>query len=185
VKDLLIRGAEINGADTRGRTPLVAAAYAGQLDVARYLVQTGADVNLVDGDGLSAYLVTTSELGAEVGDDLLVVMLNGGARVSATDPDGRTGVIRAAGRGYDQIVRRLLSAGAPVDAVDDRGRSALHAAILDGDCSAAFTSTVEVLVRGGADVDLPTADGTRPLALARDRGCADIADVLRGADARP
>ena len=45
---LIEAGAELNGADQAGQTPLILAAKRGNLDCVRKLIEAGADVNLCD-----------------------------------------------------------------------------------------------------------------------------------------
>lgn len=183
VERLLIKGAPVNGPDARGQTPVIAAAYANKVEVARYLIQYGADVNLKDSSGQSAYLIAASEAGPDGG--LLVVMLNGGARVGASDSAGDTSLIRAARRGYADLVRRLLTNGEQVNQLNNAGRTALEETLIAATCTAAYLDTVELLVRGGTDVNLHVREnGKRPLDLAREKGCNDIAAVLTAAGAK-
>lgn len=66
-----------------------------------------ADVDAKDSTEQSAYLIATSE----VGDDttLLDVTLAAGADVNATDSYNGTGLIRAADRGYVEVVSGVCS----------------------------------------------------------------------------
>ena len=64
----------------------------------------------------------------------------------ATDEERR--LIEAAGRGDVEAVRRLLRAGADVNAQDDEGWTALIAAAQKG-----LAPVVELLLEEGADVD--------------------------------
>ena len=45
VNILLIRGADINKGDATGYTPLMSAAYVGDLPMILYLIKNGADIN--------------------------------------------------------------------------------------------------------------------------------------------
>ena len=183
VERLLIKGAPVNGPDTRGQTPVIAAAYANKVEVARYLIQYGADVNLKDKSGQSAYLISASEAGPDGG--LLVVMLNGGARVGASDSAGDTSLARAARRGYAGLVQRLLTSGEQVSHLNNAGRTALHETLIAAPCTAAYLDTVELLIRAGADVNLPLpGNGKRPLDLAREKGCTGITAILTAAGAK-
>ncbi len=53
-----------------------------------------------------------------------------------------------------------------------------------GDGGPPHVATVRALVRGGVDVDLPDADGVRPLAHAERSGQRAVAAILRAAGAR-
>ena len=87
-------GGKVSAVEADGRTPLCAAKRAWRLDVVRYLTQWGADVNLKDGRGLSAFLLAASEAGPD--DSLLVVMLNSGAKLQSADAEGNTSLHLAA-----------------------------------------------------------------------------------------
>ena len=182
VESLLRRGASVRATDAQGRTPLVAAAYGNQVDVARVLLAAGGDPDEKDATVQSAYLIATSE----VGDDpaLLDVLLDGGATADSRDSFNGTGLIRAAERGYPRIVERLLETEIQVDHVNRLGWTALHEAIVLGDGGPAHVEVVELLVDAGADVNLP-GNGQLPLAQATARGYEDIAAALRDAGASP
>jgi ankyrin repeat protein len=178
-----LRGASVRARDDRRRTALVAAAYGNHLDVARFLISAGADVNAKDATVQSAYLIST----AEVGDDprLLSLTIANGARINDKDSFNGTGLIRAADRGYPRIVRRLLREDIDIDHVNRLGWTALHEAIILGDGSRRYERVVLLLVDAGADVDLRSqTDGITPLQHARSRGYEGMADILRAAGAR-
>ena len=182
VRSLLQRGASIEARDASGATALVAAAYANHVEVARALVDAGADVDVRDPTEQSAYLIATSE----VGDDttLLELTLDAGADVNAKDSYNGTGLIRAADRGYVQIVRRLLETEVEIDHVNRLGWTALLEAIILGGGDEKHTQTVRVLVEGGVDVNLADGDGVTPLAHARALDYTEIASILEMAGAR-
>ena len=162
---------------------LLAAAYRNDVNAARKLVADGADVNAKDGSEQSAYLIATSE----IGDDprLLELTLAAGADVDAKDSYNGTGLIRAAERGYERIVRRLLRTDIDLDHVNRLGWTALLEAIILGEGGRAHTATVRLLVDAGADVNLPDQDGTTPLDHARQRDVKAIERILRQAGAKP
>ena len=182
VQQLLDRGASVRARDRDGRTALTAASFGNHVEVARALIEAGADVNAKDDTVQSPYLIATSE----VGDDprLLELTLDHGAKVDDKDSYNGTGLIRAAERGFPRIVRRLLEAGIDRDHVNRLGWTALHEAIVLGEGGREHVATVRALIEGGVDVNIPDGDGVRPLALAEQRGHEEIADLLRGADAR-
>ena len=154
------------------------AAWANDVEQARRLIASGANVNAKDQTEQSAYLVTTSEGYLE----LLELTLVSGGDVGSLDSYNGTGLIRAADRGHAAICGRLVQAGVSVDHINRLGWTALHEAIILGDGSDRYVDTVRVLVAAGADLTLPSQnDQVRPLAHAEDRGHDRIVDLLRAA----
>ena len=180
VERLLEQDASVDARDEIGRTALTAAAYSNRLNVARLLVEAGADVNAKDETQQSAYLIATSE----VGDDprLLELTLRNGA--NSLDSYNGTGLIRAAERGHVRVVERLLQTGIEVNHVNDLGWTALLEAIILGDGGRSHTEVVRLLLRAGADVNLADGEGVTPLEHARQRGYEKIVRILQSAGAR-
>lgn len=182
VKRLLDDGANVDAKDGMGRTALVAASYENHLDVAETLIDAGADVNMKDDSVQSAYLIST----AEVGDDprLLRLTLENGANVGSLDSYKGTGLIRAADRGYIEIVKELLKTDIDVDHVNNLGWTALLEAIILGGGDAEHIEVVRILLDAGVDVNIADADGTTPLQHARSRGYNEMVEILEDAGAR-
>ena len=158
---------------------LLEAARTNQVDEARSLIERGADVNAKDGTEQSAYLYATSEVGPDPA--LLELMLANGADVDAKDSYNGTGLIRAAHRGYAEIVRRLIEAEIDLDHVNRLGWTALLEAIILGDGGAAHVETVRVLVDGGVDVEIADREGVTPLEHAQRAGYDEIVAILDAA----
>ena len=155
---------------------LLEAARVNRVAEARELIEQGADVNVKDETEQSAYLYATSEVGPDPA--LLELMLASGADIQAKDSYNGTGLIRAAHRGYPEIVARLLDAGVEVDHVNRLGWTALLEAIVLGDGGPKHVETVRLLVDGGADVNLADREGVTPLAHAEEAGFDEIAAIL-------
>ena len=154
------------------------AAYGNHLDVAADLVAAGADVNHKDRTTQSAYLIST----AEVGDDprLLELALAHGADVDAKDSFNGTALIRAADRGYLQIVDRVIRAGVSLDHVNSLGWTALLEAVILGHGDEAHQKVVTRLVQAGVDQGVRDRDGRTALDHARQRGYTEIVRLLSG-----
>ncbi len=182
VRSLLERGASVDATDETGATALVAAAYGNHVELAEALIDAGADVNVQDDSQQSAFLIATSEVGPDPA--LLELTLGAGADVDAKDSFNGTGLIRAADRGYVEIVKRLLETDIDADHVNRLGWTALLEAIILGDGDAEHTEVVRVLVDGGVDVNLADGEGVTPLAHAERNGYDEIAAILRAAGAR-
>jgi uncharacterized protein len=160
---------------------LLEAVGASRLAEARELIEQGADVNVKDGTEQSAYLLATSEVGPDPA--LLELMLANGADVQARDSYDGTGLIRAAHRGYPEIVARLIKAGVKLDHVNRLGWTALLEAIILGDEGPDHIETVRLIVDAGAGVNIADNAGVTPLAHAEQRGFDEIAAILVNAGA--
>jgi ankyrin repeat protein len=180
VQKLLAVGSSVRYTDDRGRTALIAAAYANQVDVAKILIKGGADVNVQDASQQSAYLISTSEGFV----DLLSLTLANGADVKSLDSFNGTGLIRAAHRGHSDIVRLLLRTNIDVNHVNRLGWTALLESILLGDGSARYIDVVTQLVAAKADVNLADGAGVTPLQHARRLGQTEIATILERSNGR-
>jgi ankyrin repeat protein len=83
----------------------------------------------------------------------------------------------AAEAGDAEKIRLLLNAGASVDAVSDKGDTALHAA-----CKHAPAKAIQLLLEAGADATTQANDGTTPKDLTWERaqrGGDDFREILR------
>jgi hypothetical protein len=116
--------------DTRNKTgvPIInAAARNGNLEVARFLIAAGAQVNLTADDrGTSALLDGVMGNYSELVEELT----NAGTDVNIKSKDGQTALIIAVGSGNEKIVEILLKAGADPDISDSLGASARKYATL-------------------------------------------------------
>src|SRR5437773_1280045 len=57
LEQVLARGADVNASDRSGMTALMRAAYHGQLQMVRALIEHGANLNAMDRDGLTALML--------------------------------------------------------------------------------------------------------------------------------
>ena len=178
VKRALKQGAPVDGRDARGRTALHVATHAGQGDVIRALVGLGADINALESDRYDAVTI------ASVADDVqtLALLLSLGARADqVTSRYDGTALIAAAHLGHDEVVRRLIAAGAPLDHVNNLHWTAAIEAVVLGDGGARHQRSLAALIRAGANMQLTDREGRTPLALARARGYQEMVRMLEAA----
>jgi uncharacterized protein len=135
-----------------GFTALHLAAYFGKEEAAQVLLAAGADA-------------------AAVASNASGVRPLHSACATGREPD-------AAGR--LAVARRLLEAGAPVDATQRGGFTALHSRALHGD-----VAFVRLLLAHGADPARAADDGRTPLAMAQGAGHAEVASVLASRASKP
>ena len=182
IKRLVAVSVDLNARDGHGRTPLMVAAHRKQIDAARPLIDAKADLNLLDAQ---AYDVITI---AAVIDDVEMVKLaiaSGGNARAITSPYKGTALIAAAHLGHAEVVAALIAGKAPLDHVNNLGWTALIESIVLGNGGPRHVATLEALVKAGADVNLADRQGVRPLALAKSRGYARMAEILEQAGAKP
>lgn len=181
LRRLLDAGTPVDARDERGRTALLVATHADQIDAARLLIERGADVNAKDDIQDSPFLYA----GAQGRLQILRLTLAAGADLKSTNRYGGTALIPAAHHGHVETVRELLKTPIDVDHVNRLGWTALLEAIILGDGGRAHTQIVQLLVDRGARVQLADAQGVTPLAHAQQRGQQGIVQILRRAGARP
>lgn len=167
--------------DARRRTPLHVAVYQKQHDAARALLRLGADPNRLDIDRYD--IITIAAVANDV--PMLRIALEGGGNPRAVTSryDG-TALIAAAHLGHAEVVRMLITAGAPLDHVNNLQWTALIESIVLGDGGANHTETLRALVEAGANVNFSDSRGLTPLALARSRSYRDMVAILEKAGAR-
>lgn len=166
--------------DSNGATALLIATHADALATATALIAAGADVNAKDNIADTPYLYA----GAEGRTEILKLLLAHGANLTDINRYGGTALIPAAEKGHPDNVRLLLEAGVDPDHVNSLGWTALLEAIVLTDGGPLHQQIVQLLIDGGADVNLADGNGMSPLALARQRGFAEIAALLDAAGAR-
>ena len=160
-----------------GPTTIAAAAKAGDREAVRTLLKEGADVNLAEGDGLTALHYAALQGDVELAKMLVVAGANIAAR---TRLGGYTALHLAAENGSAQLVRVLLSAHADVNAATNVGTTPLMLA-----AGAGATEVINALFEAGADGNAKEAErGHTALMFAAQNNQVPAVKLLleRGAD---
>ncbi len=181
LKALIAAGADLEARDGHGRTALHVATHARQREAIRLLAQAGAKLDVLEDDRYDAITI------AAVADDpatlSLLLSLGASPRQTTSRYDG-TALIAAAHLGHDEVVRRLIAAGAPLDHVNNLHWTALIESIVLGDGGPRHQRTLAALVDAGANLRLADRQGNTPLQLARARGYAAMVAKLKAAGAK-
>jgi ankyrin repeat protein len=119
---LLAAGADPDGADETGVTPLMYAAGVGSLHTMQALIEAGADVNAAAADG------TTALMWAAADASKVRLLLEHGAAINAVAKDGTTPLVAAAQRGAADVMRLLFDRHADPLASGDQGAVLYQAA---------------------------------------------------------
>lgn len=144
-----------------GNTPLMFAATENNPEAVRTLLKAGAEVDRLDIGGLSA-LHKAAQKGSA---DATKALLEGGADASLQTPE-RVGSVYplqwAASAESMSAMEVLLAHGAPVNAQDGRGFSALHVAAAKGS-----KACISLLLEKGADAAIKNKEGLTPHGVAQ------------------
>jgi len=155
-------------------TPLGTASREGHSEVARVLLEHGANTEIRDMYDLSPLERASSTSRYE---ETVRVLLEHGADVRALDEQRATPLHVASSGGQPESVRMLLQHGADVNAKRDDNRTPLHSAKSD--------VVARVLLEYGADPNARDSNSRTPLHHVIERNSAEAARVLleNGADA--
>ena len=113
---------DVNRKDAVRRTSLHIAAEKGNIDVAMFLIEMGADVNVTDANGNTPLIFIINKTV-----DLKIIkrLLEKGAAVNTQNHTGETALMYAAWRGHANIVRLLLENRADATLKNRQGDTAL------------------------------------------------------------
>lgn len=117
VQALITKKVEINQFDETGNTPLhLAAAHNSDIDLVKLLIQNGANVNAHKPNKPHWTPLYAGLSSRASNNDLILALLNAGARADLPHSDGYTPLYIAAEMGYsDQIIQALIKSGADVN----------------------------------------------------------------------
>ena len=209
VKEILAKIRQLNSRDFYDRTPLIQALLAKQEAIFNLLVEQGADINLVDKEGMSAIVLAVFlgadgpvkrliEKGAELDSNANVLgltplhaaaragwaksaelLLAKGARLDVRDAQGRTPLLLAAFYGRADLAGMLIAKGASIGDRDELGSTALHLAALNG-----HKEIVDLLISKGASLNDRNLRNGTPLSIAVREGHEEIVKALITAGAQ-
>jgi ankyrin repeat protein len=167
----------INAPGSESETPLQVAATKGQLVVAKYLLDHGADVNRKAQNGGADPGGTPLYLAAGHGHKAMVeLLLARGADVNGAS--GFSPLNQAVSKGFTGVVDVLLANKADVNAWGSNNGKVLHTAVLKGN-----TDFIQALIAHGADVNVTDSSSNTPLHLAANQNKLDAAKILLAAKA--
>lgn len=143
VQLLLDKGAEVNVQNSDGGSPLHAVARTDNFNVARLLIEHGADLHSPGRHGTP--LQSNIILWPFPHEEMAIFLVENGAKPREYC-FGNNDLHLAALRGYANLVQAMITNGADINAVNDYGHTALFYAARHG-----YRRAADVLVAGGAD----------------------------------
>jgi ankyrin repeat protein len=169
VKVLCQHGADVNTRGADALTPLMAVcSTSGHHGVAKFLIEAGTDVNVVNSSGNSAVMLAVDDNHGA----LVQLLLAHGADASITNNVGHRAMFKAARHGRVHIMESLAHSGVSVTADGGTGGTLLLAAV-----DAGHTAAAEWLIQYGADVNYSNKRGGTALHQAVKAECGDPAMV--------
>jgi uncharacterized protein len=123
LRELIARQTDLIAAfSADGYTPLHLAAFFGQAETARVLIQAGASVNAVSRNEM--HVTPLHSAAAARRDEVARMLIDAGANVNAKEQGGFTPLHAAAQNGDVDLIDLLLDHGARLDARTDDGKTA-------------------------------------------------------------
>ncbi|KAH7307940.1 ankyrin repeat-containing domain protein [Rhexocercosporidium sp. MPI-PUGE-AT-0058] len=155
----------------------------GNLEICRFLVEHGCDVNAADENGITPLIATALWNGVELAE----LLLKNGANTNSRTVRGRSPLSMAAAESDPAMVKLLLDHGADPTTVENRGWNALHLCAQNEDENTLEVVRLILEAKGDFSVDVNTQEerGATPLYLAVQSKLADVVEVLLRAGANP
>ena len=181
VSRLVMEDVDINAQDSIGRTAVMIATYNEDVETVKVLLDAGADVNIQDDMKNSPFLYA----GAEGYLEILRLTIDAGANPAITNRYGGTALIPASEHGYVEVVEELLTR-TPIDVnhINNLNWTALMEAVILNNGNKKQQETIRLLIKHGADVNIPDKNNITPLQHARIKGFNEIAELLIEAGAK-
>ncbi|XP_048583461.1 protein S-acyltransferase 24 isoform X2 [Nematostella vectensis] len=145
--------------DEKGHTPLHWAALGGHIEILKFFINCGSDVNKPSKADYGPYPIHWACVGGHI--MAVDLLLQNGANIDSTDNKGCTPLIISAQYGRAMMAGYLIGKGAKPVICDCEGDSPLHWAAFKG-----HSETVQLLLYSGFDPKQKDKFGQTPLHLA-------------------
>jgi ankyrin repeat protein len=165
---------DIDVLDERGSTGLMLAAASGNLDMVKWFIAHGADLNFVSDAGFTVPFSAAFGRGGGGGHpEVLDAVLGASSGADNFAHTLQTVLALAIGHGAKEVVPVVLRHGADPNLGRAGGPPPLHLAAAKG-----RTEIALALIKAGADTSAKNEAGATAADVARQRGFADLAETL-------
>ncbi|XP_046543615.1 serine/threonine-protein phosphatase 6 regulatory ankyrin repeat subunit B-like [Haliotis rubra] len=162
---------DINSKGMYGSTPLLQAVYCGHRDLLKFLVTKGANLSHVDDDG--GNILHWACRGGHVG-VVKEILTQYNIDVNSRENHGETSLMKAASKGHLGVFLFLVSKGANVSNVDEKGDNILHHASIGGHAK----MVQHILSQNLVDINSRGKYGRTPLMRAAYYGHRKVFELL-------
>jgi hypothetical protein len=210
IRAAIKNGADINGKDRNGRTPLMHALDNSNTDAIQVLLKSGASVDTTkngrvalsyaamhaDSKKVPTVLTVIINAGANVNEedgedvtplmsvanniDAMKVLINAGADINLHNKKGVTALMWAASYPNIDTLNALINEGSDVNAANNDGKTVLMYAA-SGERYESHANVVKALLDAGADITARDNTGKSALDYNRDYGWTDTRTILKDA----
>lgn len=169
LEPLLAKGG-INQKNAAGMTPLMIAVRADRKDMVRLLLEKGADINVKDYAGKTAFFYSIHK---KVRTPIFDMLLEKGAEYDITDNSGMTSLMQAVQSGNVEIAGLMIEKGVDINARKKDELTAIHIAASQGN-----KEMMNFLISKGASLTVRDKDSNLPLMISLMRNHVDSARLL-------
>ena len=176
VKECLEQGADVNFNNKRHYSPpIISASMNGNLEIAKLLIERGANINATskygsEGQYYSTALIESAHKGHKEHLEIAKLLIDNGADVNGKDTYGWNPLMIAVNRGYMsdpdkqslEFAKFLISKGADINAKNEKDETALMIA-MSNNSNKAILETIQLLINNGADVNTKNKYGKTAL----------------------
>jgi len=180
VRACIAKGANVQGINKFGQTPLIFAAYGGHASIVDFLLHSGADPRMAGGQYLPR-MTALHEAALRGSFEIVRILIGAGVDVDAKAYWGRTALHMAVYGGDERdeegrlmCVEALLEGGAEVNIMDIDGETALSYAVERG-----YENISEMLLSKDADPCGADVHGTTPVHHVIEKRNSTLFKILR------
>ncbi|MFH1940642.1 MAG: ankyrin repeat domain-containing protein [bacterium] len=170
VKRLIEENSElVNSRNSTGRFPLEMAAQNGQIDIVRFLLEKGADVNLNRGGATALHMAAL--YGGKT--ELITLLLENGADMNAQTEDGNTPLNLAVIGKQKEIAELLLDKDGEINLENQD-----FTQLLNTSASGGIKRIVDIALKEEIDFFFKSGNGNTLLHSASEGGIVELAELL-------
>ncbi|WP_299522996.1 ankyrin repeat domain-containing protein [Winogradskyella sp.] len=167
------KGIAINVVGSGGKNPLHNIAYDSEdLDLFKFFIENGVDINLQDENGHSPFINAASRNSLDVVTFLLQYVKD----INMVNTDGRSALAMAVSRNDIEVVNFLLKKGANVSTIDKEGNSLVYELLNNyrSNDTATFDAKLKLLTEAGLEMSKVQGQGKTLYHLAIEKNNIDL-----------